>query len=100
MNDYITLFQDNRDTLSLYTKALTRAHGQKHPEVYKVFDIYHAILEANEHNLTHLSNLWQEMDQITHHYQVPQDGCPTYRKSYALLADLSHAFKQAKEESS
>ena len=39
-------FEKNDETLDLYTKAITRAHGKNHPEVFEVRNLYQKIQEA------------------------------------------------------
>lgn len=35
-----SFYNTNNAILDLYTKAITKAHGQHHPEVFKVRTIY------------------------------------------------------------
>lgn len=97
MTTYAQLFQENHDTLALYTLALTRAHGKKHPEVFQVHDLFQAISDTDLHNQTYLNQLWKDMDRITKAYHVPQDTCPTYEKTYDILSQLSQAFHDDQE---
>ena len=36
--------------------------------------------------------IFQQLRQVTGDYTVPEDACPTYAKTYQLLAELDKAF--------
>ncbi len=42
-----TFYNTHNDILDLYTKAITKAHGKNHPEVFQVRAIYEKIQDLN-----------------------------------------------------
>ena len=45
------------------------------------------IAELNEEHLG-AGNILKELRKITHDFEVPEDGCSTYQKTYRLLAEM------------
>lgn len=97
MTHYLDTLSQSQDTLTLYTSAITRAHGTNHPEVFKVQDLYHAILKQGDLS-SQADQLWQDMWILTNHFAIPSDVCPTFEKTYQHLAHLYQLFQHDKEE--
>ncbi|MBD3949042.1 iron-sulfur cluster repair di-iron protein, ric [Tuanshanicoccus lijuaniae] len=81
-------FEANDGLLDLYTQAITKAHGDKHPEVFEVRKIYKIIQDKIQEEDIDVSNEWVELRAITQDYAIPDDVCPTFTKTYQLLKQM------------
>lgn len=62
--------------------VVARVHGEHHPELHDVKNLYEKLkAEPNEERFALLR-------KITSDYNVPEDACPTYEKTYRDLALL------------
>ncbi|MGX7108487.1 hypothetical protein [Facklamia miroungae] len=77
----------NEDKLSTYLNAICKVHGSHHPEVYDVRANYEMILD-NIDNEEKVGVLLEEMDDLSNHFEVPNDTCETYQAVYQDLARL------------
>lgn len=80
-----TFYNTYNDTLDLYTKAITKAHGKNHPEVFQVRTIYEKIQEKINHHQFDLSEEFSKLRTITHDYAIPNDVCGTFKATYEML---------------
>ncbi|KYP18541.1 hypothetical protein [Streptococcus parauberis] len=78
-------FEANDEMLDLYTNAITKAHGKKHPEVFDVRKVYETIQHKIRDNILDLSNEFSELRALTKDYTIPDDACETFTKTYQLL---------------
>lgn len=89
------LVEEYLSTLDLYTTAITRAHGENHPEAFEVRELFEAIHEKVEEAGTGRPNLEQEFAQlrnVTDNYAIPGDVCETYAGVYEMLAELDESY--------
>ena len=63
--------------------VVVRVHGDHHPELSRVAELYTMVKE----NPT--EEAWEELKTVTNNFTAPEDACPTYAKTYALLEELS-----------
>lgn len=84
---------ENNEMLELYTKAITKAHGEHHPEVFEVRELYLAIVEGLT-NDEDVSTLFNQLRTLTNEYEVPADVCQTFEKTYEMLEELDKLDKQ------
>ena len=80
-----SFYNTNNAILDLYTKAITKAHGQHHPEVFKVRAIYKEIQNKINHNQYDLTNEFSQLRIITNDYSIPYDVCGTFKATYEML---------------
>lgn len=73
-------------TLNKILPEVERVHGDHHPELHQVVALYAQLKEVPA------KKIFQQLRQVTGDYTVPEDACPTYAKTYQLLAELDKAF--------
>lgn len=81
-------FEENDEALDLYTKAITKAHGRNHPEVFEVRDIYQRIQGKVRGGDLDLADEFSRLRKVTHDYAIPGDVCGTFRATYGLLGEF------------
>ena len=81
-------FDKNDETLNLYTKAITRAHGRNHPEVFEVRSMYQAIQDKVRGGNYDLASEFAKLRAVTSNYAIPDDVCGTFKATYELLAEF------------
>ena len=62
--------------------VVVRVHGEHHPELKRVAELYAAIKEEPTREL------FGELRKVTDSYTVPEDACPTFGKTYEDLKAL------------
>ncbi|HLS23912.1 MAG TPA: hypothetical protein VK037_08375 [Pseudogracilibacillus sp.] len=103
-NRFSKLVQSKHEQLDLYTNAITKAHGESHPEAFKVRRLYEElheeILEAKEaFDEKRLSSIFASLKAVTNNFMIPEDVCETYASVYKELALLANEFDEyVKEE--
>lgn len=84
------------EKLDLYTTAITRAHGQNHPEAFEVRELFEIISgkvkEAKEKKPDLNAELAQ-LRKVTDHYTIPGDVCETFAGTYRMLSELDKAYQ-------
>ncbi len=83
------------EKLELYTKAITKAHGESHPEAYEVRELFEAIRKKIKEAGTGKPDLdaeFERLRKVTDHYTVPQDVCETYAAVYHMLSEADQAY--------
>lgn len=96
MNTFEKTVQHHFPKLEIYTLPVTRAHGQNHPEVFKVHDIFqdiHKIVTASSETV-YLDKEFSKLREVTDGYQIPDDACETYEAVYTMLEELDLAYHQ------
>jgi iron-sulfur cluster repair protein YtfE (RIC family) len=94
MDKLQTYLKKNKEVLDLYSHAITKAHGDNHPEVFEVRAIYLKIQEkAGEENL---DSEFKHLREITDDYKIPNDVCQTFEKTYCLLEEADTIYKVEK----
>ncbi|WP_334330462.1 iron-sulfur cluster repair di-iron protein, ric [Companilactobacillus sp. HBUAS59699] len=84
MNDVKNYLDERHDKLDFYTKAITNAHGQNHPEVFDVRQQYVKLcLDARSGN--NLDKNFEELRKTTNNYAIPNDVCPVFEATYHML---------------
>ena len=82
-------FEQNDEQLTLYTKAITKAHGAEHPEVFRIYELYKQLKDKANTNNWNFSSELNEMSLLTDHFSVPSDACEAMTTVYQKLAHLS-----------
>lgn len=85
-------FEENNSTLDLYTLAITKAHGKRHPEVFEVRKIYEIIQAKVKDGNTDLSVEFSKLRVVTNNYLIPVDVCETFTKTYKMIEQFDTVF--------
>lgn len=83
------------EKLDIYTKAIARAHGESHPEAFKVRDLFEtiqAVVKAAGTNKPDLDGAFGKLREVTDNYTIPNDVCETYAAVCNLLAEADNAY--------
>lgn len=86
----------NFKKVDLYTTALTRVHGQSHPEVFKVRELFEAIKSkviSETINKPDLDAEFSQLRQVTQNYKIPTDVCEAYEDAYNMLSEIDQAYQ-------
>lgn len=81
-------FDKNDETLDLYTKAITKAHGRNHPEVFEVRSLYQGIQDKVRGGNYDLASEFAQLRTVTSNYAIPGDVCGAFKATYELLAEF------------
>lgn len=84
-----TFLEQNFETLNLYTNALAKAHGKNHPEVFEVRKLYLAMQQKMNEGNWRMDDELEQIEQVTHHYTIPNDACETMTKTYQMFQKMS-----------
>jgi iron-sulfur cluster repair protein YtfE (RIC family) len=82
-------------TLEYYVPIVARVHGDDHPELHEVSQIFDAIREkikAAGAAKPELDDEFAQLRAVTNYYAVPGNACDTYRAAYEMLAELDRAY--------
>jgi len=82
--------------LKFFTLAITRAHGQNHPEVFEVRDLFKTMNKKTRKAKKSKPNLDTEfvrLREITNHYTIPSDACEAYTAVYTMLSEVDEAYQ-------
>ena len=80
-----SFYNTNNAILDIYTKTITKAQGQHHPEGFQVRAIYKEIQNKINHNQYDLTNEFSQLRIITNDYFIPNDVCGTFKATYEML---------------
>lgn len=69
-------------TLDKILPVVERVHSENHPELHQVAALYHEWKTAPS------AEILKKLRETTGNYAVPEDACPTYARTYQLLAAL------------
>ena len=88
MSNTKAFFEANDQELDLFTKAITKAHGAHHPEVFEVRKIYEAIRRKMRDGVEDVRDEMLALRRVTQGYVVPSDACGAFARTYQLLREL------------
>lgn len=83
-------FTKNDEMLDLYTKAITKAHGSHHPEVFEVRKVYEDIQKKMKADQEDLTADFNKLRSLTADYTIPADACGAMTKTYQTLEEFDH----------
>ena|SRR5690625_3487433 len=95
MTTFNKIVKESFETLDLYTTAITRAHGENHPEAFEVRELFEVMNEKIKEAGTSKPNLDAEFNQlraITDNYTIPEDVCETYEGVYSMLSEADKSY--------
>lgn len=78
--------EETIQTLNKIMPVVARVHGEHHPELHQMLELYNEVKTAPS------AELFEELRDVTGNYAVPEDACPTCAKAYQLLETLDKAF--------
>lgn len=82
--------------LTLYTGAITKVHGQNHPEVFEVREVYEDLVSKAKHSAEDYQEEFDKLRQITDNYHIPDDVCETYTAVYQYLEEADYIYSEEK----
>lgn len=83
-------FDKNDEMLDLYTQAITKAHGARHPEVFEVCKVYEDIQKKVRAGQEDLTADFSKLRSLTADYTIPADACGAMTKTYQTLEEFDH----------
>ena len=84
---------ENFPILEKMTPIVTRVHGEGHPELADVKDIFQNINEKVQNSEeADLKMDFGKLRTVTDNYEVPADGCEAYTTIYELLEEADKAY--------
>ncbi|MCR6546361.1 iron-sulfur cluster repair di-iron protein, ric [Dehalobacterium formicoaceticum] len=89
------VIKEHFPTLATYTPVLAKVHGNNHPELAQVRDIFAKMntkVQKSGSDQVDLSAEFNELRKITSNYAVPSDGCETYVATYQMLESADKAY--------
>ncbi|MGN0070844.1 MAG: hypothetical protein ACI361_03265 [Atopobiaceae bacterium] len=88
MSNAKAFFEANDQELDLFTKAITKAHGAHHPEVFEVRKIYEAVQRKMRGGVEDVRDEMLRLRAVTRGYAIPSDACGAFARTYQLLSEL------------
>lgn len=99
MTKFNEIKEKNLEKLELYVPVVARVHGETHPEIHEVHEVYNIIIgkikEAGSER-PELNDEFKELRSITDDYRVPGDTCESYEAVYNMLAELDSSYTKDK----
>ncbi len=97
------IVEKNFEQLDLYTTAITRAHGENHPEAFEVRELFETINQKVQEaggDKPDLNTEFTKLRIITENYKAPKGVCGTYVGTYNMLSEIDEIYygKQVKGE--
>lgn len=83
------------EKLDLFTTAITRAHGDNHPEAFEVRELFETMASKVKDAGANKPDLDQEFIQLRHitdNYTIPDDVCETYASVYNMLSEADKSY--------
>ena len=87
------------EKLNVFTNAITKAHGQSHPEAFDVRKLFQAIQEKVNNQDSEKLDLdaeFTELRKVTNNYTIPGDVCQTFAATYRMLQEADKAYQASK----
>jgi len=96
MSEFNQIVKKHFSKLKFFTLAITRAHGENHPEVFEVRKLFKSINKKVKKSKPDKPNLDEEFVQlrkVTNNYLIPGDACDVYKSTYKMLEDVDKAYQ-------
>ncbi|MDE8210177.1 iron-sulfur cluster repair di-iron protein, ric [Erysipelothrix rhusiopathiae] len=93
VKDYMN---DHKEDIDLFTSALTKAHADAHPEVKAVRELYVKIQYKIDVDIKDIDHEFETLKRITNNYEIPDDVCGTYEKTYQLLKEANRLYNEGR----
>ena len=93
--NFFEIMNENHAKLNMYSKALTRVHGETHPEVFDVRHLFERIdkeLKESKKEEINLDVEFESLRQVTNNYTVPSGACEAFKGVYQMLAEADQAY--------
>ena len=85
MKESIEFLNNHQEKLELFTRAVARVHGDYHPEVIKVREIYQQIEQKLTDGIDDLDSEFELLREVTSNYTIPDDVCEAFSTVYQVL---------------
>lgn len=88
-----SIVAENFPTLEKMTPIVAQVHGEGHPELAEVRDIFQNMnnkVQTSEE--ADLNMDFEQLRTVTDNYEVPSDGCEAYTTTYELLEEADKAY--------
>lgn len=72
--------------LDRFVPIVERLHGDIHPVMYDIHDLYKEIVSDKEN--AENKEVFRKIRQITDGYKIPDDVCESYEAVYNMLEEL------------
>ena len=85
--------RENFPILAKITPVVARVHGEGHPELAEVRDIFRGMnnkVQSSEE--ADLNPDFEQLRMVTDNYEVPADGCEAYTSTYEMLEEADKAY--------
>ncbi|OJF91852.1 iron-sulfur cluster repair di-iron protein, ric [Alkalibacterium sp. 20] len=93
MLTFNTVLNDYFPKLEMYTLPLTRAHGENHPEVFDVRELFQTMnTKVKDSDKPDLDKEFKRLRKVTNNYELPTDACETYEAVYTMLSEADEAY--------
>lgn len=92
---FAEVIKEHFPLLVQYTPVLVRVHGDAHPELAQVLEIFEKInakVQETGVDAVDLSTEFEELRKVTGNYSIPSDGCETYAATYQMLGEADEAY--------
>lgn len=87
----------NLGKLRQFVPIVNKVHGPKHPEFYKVKDVFDLLNEKILNDELDLNKEFSLLRKTTDNYKVPSDVCESYEAVYSMLEELDSAYNKLEE---
>lgn len=88
--------EKNMERLEQFTPIVLRVHGDNHPEMNEVNDLFNQLREkiktADKH--PDLEAEFHKLRDVTQNYEIPNDVCESYEAVYNMLEELDLAYHE------
>lgn len=85
--------KETLEKLDLYVPVVDRVHGAHHPEFHTVKALYEELNEKYESGQS-LTEVFNNLREVTDNYQVPNDVCESYEAVYHMLQELDQEYSK------
>lgn len=86
--------EKNIERLGQFTPIVLRVHGEHHPEMEEVNELFNQIhkkIKATD-DKPNLEQEFNALRKVTQNYEIPNDVCESYEAVYNMLAELDQAY--------
>ena len=91
--DFESFKNENFEKLDLYTTAIIRAHGERHPEFTDIRQSFEKIQTTGVNE--DLTGEFENLQALTNDYQAPADTCETVVATFDLLKQADELYTNA-----
>src|SRR5699024_10322559 len=93
-NFYETMHKYN-NKLNMYSKAITKVHGETHQEVFDFSHLFERIdtkLKKSNQNGLNIDIEIESLREVTNNYTITEDACEAFKDVYQMLSEADQAY--------